>query len=105
MTPRQFSTGWRLDSVSRSSRLVHACRIFGSKGDQFRLPKPLPKRYLDGGLIFSADKDADHGRQRTDRMFYYRDIEDPATKYGFMAADVLVVVCGLWFLWALFGHH
>ena len=39
------------------------------------------------------------------RMFYYRYVTDSATKYGYIAADVFVMLFSLSFLWALFGHH
>jgi hypothetical protein len=39
------------------------------------------------------------------RLFYYENVHDPATKYGYLAADIFWVVSGLWFLWAMFGHH
>jgi hypothetical protein len=39
------------------------------------------------------------------RMFYYPQVTDSATKFGYTAADVFVVLFSLAFLWALFGHH
>ncbi len=36
-------------------------------------------------------------------MFPY-DTDDRATRIGYMAADAFVILFGLAFLWALFGH-
>ena len=38
------------------------------------------------------------------RMFYYRGISDPVTKWGYVAADFVVAVFGLFFLWVLVRH-
>lgn len=39
------------------------------------------------------------------RMFYYGNVTDEAKKIGYMAADTLILVGGLWFAWALFWPH
>jgi hypothetical protein len=39
------------------------------------------------------------------RMFYYPDVQDGATKQGYIMGDIFLVVYGLWFLWGLFGPH
>jgi hypothetical protein len=43
--------------------------------------------------------------ERPFRIFYYGNVADEPTKLGYMAADALVLVGGLWFLWALFWPH
>jgi len=43
--------------------------------------------------------------ERPFRIFYYANVADEPTKLGYMAADTLVLVAGLWFLWALFWPH
>jgi len=48
---------------------------------------------------------ADEGQPERFRMFYYGNIQDRATRHGYIAADIFTAVFGLWFLWAMFGHH
>ena len=37
--------------------------------------------------------------------FNYRNVQDPATKAGYIAGDIFIVIWGLWFMWGLFWPH
>jgi hypothetical protein len=43
-------------------------------------------------------------RQERWAMFHY-DTQDRATNIGYFLGDVFVIVFGILFIWAVFGHH
>ena len=47
---------------------------------------------------------ANEEQETRHRIFYYRGVNDPATKWGYMAANIVVVVGGLYFVSVIVRH-